>query len=96
MNEDNSIKKVDYHWNEVEELLINQNKKYYSKVLGTKVYKDKIYPKLLINKIRDKILNGKLLPNKCSNQEVYEYISLLKTNWRSNQLSQLSLILKEE
>jgi len=84
MNEDNSIKKVVYHWNEVEELLIDQNKKHYSKVLGTKVYKDKIYPKLLTNKIRDKILNSELLLNEYSNQEVYEFMYLLKTNQESN------------
>ena len=46
----------------------------------TKVYQDKVYQKLSSNKIWDKILNGKLEEEDCSNKEVFEFLSLLQRN----------------
>jgi len=48
------------------------------KVHNIRIYKDKIYPKLVKDSIRDKILGEKLQSNDCNNNNVYQFLSLLQ------------------
>ena len=42
--------------------------------------KDRIYNHLLENKTRDRILNGNLHRDKCNNNDIFDFLSLLKRN----------------
>ena len=42
------------------------------------VFRDKIYSKLKEEHIRDKILNGTLKREECNNDDVHEFMQLLK------------------
>jgi len=64
----------------MEQAIIDQNIAHYKAMFKTKVYQDKIYHKLSSNKIQDKILNGKLEEENCSNKEVFEFLLLLQRN----------------
>ena len=64
----------------MEQAIIDQNIAHYKAVFKIKVYQDKIYHKLSLNKMWDKILNGKLEEEDCSNKEVFEFLSLLQRN----------------
>ena len=48
--------------------------------MGTKAYQDRIYPKLLQNNIRNKILRRTLAREDYSNPEVYDFLQLLNMN----------------
>ena len=42
------------------------------------MFQDKIYNKLQEDKIRDDILDGKLEPNECDQNQVFQFLSLLQ------------------
>ena len=54
------------------------NTKYHKKVFQTKAYKDKIYKYLLSNEIQDKILNSQLRREDYTNNDVYEFLTIIK------------------
>ena len=62
---------------ELETELINQNKKHYRKVFQTKVYKDRIYSKLLNDNICNRILYRTLTRDECSDNDIFEFLTLL-------------------
>jgi len=62
----------------IEEEISNYNKKHFRKAYLSKAFKDKIYTKLQIEQIRDKILNGALKSEECDNEDVYQFMKLLK------------------
>jgi len=64
----------------MENRIIQQNKHHYSKVLKTKMYKDKICNKLLENETRDRILNGNLCRDECKDNDTCNFLLLLKRN----------------
>ena len=45
--------------------------------METKTYWDKIYKRLLDDNVRDKVLNGKLDTEECTNSKVYDFLKLL-------------------
>ena len=56
---------------EMEEELINYNKRYFAKALSSKVFNNKVHKKLANDKIRNKILQGSLDSEECNFPEVY-------------------------
>ena len=63
---------------QMEQAIINKNIRYHKVVFNTKVYKDRIYKKLLNNEIRDDILKRKLDEFECTNRDVYKFLTLLQ------------------
>jgi len=49
-----------------------------------KAYKDKIYKKLPINKVRNKILTGQIRRQDFDDENVYEFFILLKNTNNNN------------
>ena len=68
------LRRTQTYRKEIEHNLIKQNKCHYKKAMGTKAYQDRIYPKLLQNNIRNKILRGTLAREDYSNPEVYDFL----------------------
>ena len=64
---------------EIENSLINQNKKYHHKVFNTKAYQDKVYKELLKDDTRNRILRGTLRWDECNKKDVFEFLKLLET-----------------
>ena len=54
-----------YERDQIENTLISQNTKHYTKVMKIKLYQDKIYKSLHNNKVRDRILNKNLRIEEC-------------------------------
>ena len=63
----NSKEDVINNHQDIESMLISQNKKHHTKVINTKAYQDKVYDKLLEDDMRNRILKGTL------KQEEYTY-----------------------
>ena len=72
------IKKTINNRAELESVLIKQNKIHYSKVFQTKFYNDKIYKKLLNKETRDRILQGMITREECTESDIFEFLTLLK------------------
>ena len=79
-DEDGKVIDIKYKRLEIEQVLIQQNIKYYKKVLNTPVYKDRIYDKLADNDVRNRILDGTLRYEEYDSIEVYKFLKLLETN----------------
>jgi len=60
--------------------LIQQNIKYYKKVLNTLAHKDRIHNKLADDDVHDRILDGTLRYEECDSIEVCKFLKLLETN----------------
>ena len=58
---------------EIEEQLMNYNKKHYQKIFNTPIYEDKICNQLQNNKIQDQILTGILQKEQCDNKNVFRF-----------------------
>ena len=54
---------------------------------GSNMCKDKIYPLLQQDSVRNKILCGRLVESDCENKEVFEFLKLLKNPTQCNQPS---------
>ena len=63
---------------EIEDAIIKYNRQHLKQAHQIPVYNDRIYKQLSNNKIRDKILTGKLERDKCTNKEVFKFLNLLK------------------
>jgi len=68
----------------IEEKIMTFNRNHFKKAHSTPIYNDKIYNELRNNSIRDKILNGNLSRDECDNDNVYEFLKLLRQNGRNN------------
>ena len=64
-------------------------------MLQTPVYKDKIYLNLLKDEIREKILNNTLYRNDIDNEEVYNFLKLLKIEKSSEKAEFKDISFKE-
>ena len=62
----------------------------------SKAYKDRIYKKLQIDQIRDKILQGELDISECDDNDVYSFLKLLKRQYRDSECSIPMEISKEK
>jgi len=69
---------------EMEAKIIQQNKHHHSKVLQSKMYKDRIYNYLLENEMRDRILNGNLCRDEYDNNDIFNFLLLLKRNFTNS------------
>lgn len=78
VNDNREIVKTYVSKEEIEEQIINYNRKHYTQAHQTKIYQDKIYHKLQEDDVREKILNGTLYAQDCDNREVLEFLTLLK------------------
>ena len=68
---------------EIESRIQIHNTNHFKKAHESIAYKDKIYNKLRLNSIRDKILNGTLSEDDCDDERVFRFLKLLKQNGRS-------------
>ena len=62
----------------IEQTLMNHNRKHFTMAHESNMYNDKIYPLLQQDQVRDKILKGRLVEDDCDNEEVFEFLQLLK------------------
>ena len=83
-DENNNITNTYIGKEEIEKAIIKQNTMHFTKAHRSKAYQDKIYNKLQENNTRDKILAGQLTPEDCDNEEVFEFLSLLKNPQQNN------------
>ena len=63
---------------QIEDTIFEHNTHHYRAACNTQMYKDKIYPKLQHNDVRNAILDGTLSPSQCNNENVYKFLVLLK------------------
>ena len=69
---------------EIERMIIKHNKEHFSKVKSTKKHNDKMHKIVNENKTRDAIMKGELNRDECDDEEVYQFLRLLK---RPNRLT---------
>ena len=62
----------------IEEEIAKYNKKHYRQAFESRAYQDKLYAVLKHDNIRNKILKGSLRREECNDDDVYEFMSLLK------------------
>ena len=77
-DEDNQIKKTCTGKEEIENVAIQYNAKHFANTYKSKVWEDKIYLKLQEDEMRNKILAGRLVQEDCNNEDVFEFLKLLK------------------
>ena len=77
INQDKKIETINQQL-DIERNLIEQNKAHHQKVFETKAYKDKLYKQLLIDDTRNKILNRILTREECNDNDIFEFMNLLK------------------
>ena len=77
-NENNKVIKECQDRTNIEAEIARYNKKHFRQSYSSKAFKDRIYSQLKYNEVRDKILNGTLQRNECDNQDVYDFLKLLK------------------
>ena len=73
-NNNNIIVEIHITRENIEKAIIEHNTNHFKKVLNTKAFKDKIHNQLENNKIRDKILEGKLQRKECNNDNTYQLL----------------------
>ena len=78
LNERNEVIKEYQDKLSIEQEIAKYNKKHFRKAYSSNAYKDRIYMQLKIDQIRDKILNGELERVSCDNNDVFEFLTLLK------------------
>ena len=71
------IKTLNDH-KEIKDAIIKYNREYLKQAHQIPMYNDRIYKQLSNNKIRDKILIGKLEQDDYTNKEVFRFLNLLK------------------
>ena len=79
-DKDRNIKKTIYQCQDLEEKLIIQNIMHHKKVFNIKAFRDKIYKYLLMNNIRNRILDGKLRKEDYSNEDVCDFFDNTQKN----------------
>ena len=80
VNETNKIIKTLTSRNEIENEIITYNRNHLKQAHHTKTYQDRIYKKSQKNKIRDKILSGTLSREECDDENVFQFLKLLKNH----------------
>ena len=68
---------------EIESRIRDHNTNHFKKAHESIAYKDKIYEKLRMNSMRNRILNGTIRRDECDNERVYKFLKLLKQDGRS-------------
>ena len=78
VNENNEVVKEYYDRASIEREIAAYNKKHFRQAYSSKAFKDKIYTQLKCDEVRDKILNGAIKREDCDDQDVYDFLKLLK------------------
>jgi len=63
---------------QIKDTIFEHNTHHYRADCNTQMYKDKIYPKLQHNDVRNAILDSTLSSSQCNNENVYKFLALLK------------------
>jgi len=63
---------------EIENAITNYNRDYFQKANETKLCKSKINEILKNNNMNNKILEGRLQRSECDNNDIFEFLKLLK------------------
>ena len=96
MNEDNQITKTLTSWDEIEEAIIKYNWNHLKQAHYAEIYQDQICKSLKKDKTRNKILSRALEQGDCDNENVYQFLKLLKTlQFTSNQPTFIPISIKE-
>ena len=77
-NENNEIIYTHIQKEEIEKEIMNYNLNHFKQAHQLIVYRGKIYNKLKQNDVRDKILSRRLTREECDNEDVFEFLNLLK------------------
>ena len=78
LDQNNEVAKEYHDRNSIENEIAEYNKQHFWKAYSSNAFKDKIYSKLKVEQIRDKILNRTLNREECDNDDIYEFMWLLK------------------
>jgi len=78
MNDNGEIIKEVQDRESIEQEIVEYNVKHFHQAFASKAYKDKVYNKLNIDDIRDRILKGELEVEECDDEDVYSFLTLLK------------------
>lgn len=79
MDGENNITKMYTDRNDIERAVSNFNRNHYKKVLETNPYQDHIHERLLDDTTRDAVLDGKLEQYEVDDNDLYKFLSMLKT-----------------
>ena len=78
VNENDEVIKECYDRASIEREIAQHNKKHFRQAYSSKAFQDKIYTQLKCDEVRDKILNGAIKREDCDDQDVYDFLKLLK------------------
>ena len=70
--------------------------RYYIKAMNAITYKDKVYKKLLQDRTRNRILEGKLLREEYDSTDMWEFLTLLRREIGSSSTTEYRKITVEE
>jgi len=92
INENGEIIKEVQDRESIEQEIVEYNIKHFRQAFASKAYKDKVYNKLNIDDIRDRILKGELEVEECDDEDVYSFLTLLKQPQGRNHTAELEEI----
>ena len=92
MNDNGEIIKEVQDRESIEQEIVEYNVKHFRQAFASKAYKDKVYNKLNIDDIRDRILKGELEVEECDDEDVYSFLTLLKQPQGRNHTAELEEI----
>ena len=68
---------------------------HFQEAKSSNTYKEKIYDKLRTDDIRDRILNGTLCQDECDNQNVFNFLQLLKKSDDQSEMNSIKAFEKD-
>jgi len=84
----------------IEEAIATYNKEHFRQAYSSKAYKDRIYHKLKLDQVRDKILQGEIEVEACDYEDVHDFLKLLKNQnavnkqWEEISISEWERVVK--
>lgn len=78
VNSSNRVIEIIQDRNRIEEEVSKYNENHFKKVLTSKAHNDKVHEKLDCDDVRDRILNGTLKVDECSDKDVCEFLKFLE------------------
>jgi len=78
INENEQIINTLVNKEKIEEAISQHNTSHYKQAMQTTMYQDQIYNKLQDNEVRNDILDGNLQRSQCDDEDVYQFLTLLK------------------
>ena len=96
VNDKGQVEEILQDRKSIEEAIVQHNVMHFRQGFDSKAYKDRIYEKLQIDQIRDKILQGELDISECDDNDIYSFLKLLKRQHRDSECSIPTEISEEE